>query len=421
MKTTVFVLLINMAWLTIAVAEPRKVEIRGTAGKFQLFRDGQPYIVRGAGVVDGDLESLKRHGGNSVRTWHVDEAMLDKAHALGLTVSLCLNIARERHGFDYNDKSAVEKQFNEAKAAVLKYRNHPALLSWVIGNELNYDYNNPKVYDAVNDISRMIHELDPNHPTTTTTASISDSLYKVIQERASDLDFLSIQVYGALYALPEYMEDFQIDMPVMVTEWGTIGHWEVPSTDWGAPLELTSTEKARNYQRGYEEVIASLKGKVIGDYTFFWGQKQERTPTWYGTFTVRGEETEPVDTLHYLWNGSWPKNRAPMINEITINRQVAEENINLASGGEYHAVVSAEDREGDALSYSWLIMKESESKQHGGDKERVPDVVSRIESTSSISFVAPRKAGAYRLFVYVTDSNGRVAHANIPFYSRSSK
>ena len=128
-----------------------------------------------------------------------------------------------------------------------------------------------------------------------------------------------------------------------------------------------------------------------------------------------------MDTLHYLWNGSWPKNRAPMINEITINRQVAEENINLASGGEYHAVVSAEDREGDALSYSWLIMKESESKQHGGDKERVPDVVSRIESTSSISFVAPRKAGAYRLFVYVTDSNGRVAHANIPFYSRSSK
>ena len=424
MKAILFSVLFHTAWLAGPIsAEPLKVEIRGTPGKYQLFRDGQPYAVRGAGVDGGDLVALKRYGGNSIRTWHVDETILDKAHALGLTVSLCLNIARERHGFDYNDATAVQKQFDEARAAVLKYRDHPALLSWIIGNELNYDYQNPRVFDAVNEISKMIHELDPNHPTTTATASISESLYQDIRERASDLDFLSIQVYGALYALPGYIDDFHIDMPIMVTEWGTIGHWEVLSTAWGAPLELTSTEKAYNYRRGYLEVISALRGKVIGSYAFFWGQKQERTPTWYGTFTAKGEETETVDSLRYLWTGSWPNNRAPSIESISLDHQAADEDITLISGEAYSASVQAKDMEGDVLSYVWSVMKESDSTQSGGDREKIPDVVVRIdESTaSSIRLVAPEETGAYRLYVYVADTNGRVAHANVPFYTSPAK
>ncbi len=71
-----------------------------------------------------------------------------------------LDVARERHGFNYDDTAAVKKQLEELGAEVLKYRNHPALLAWGIGNELNLQYKNPKVWDAVNDVSKMIHELD---------------------------------------------------------------------------------------------------------------------------------------------------------------------------------------------------------------------------------------------------------------------
>jgi len=31
-------------------------------------------------------------------------------------------------------------------------------------------------------------------------------------------------------------------------------------------------------------------------------------------------------------------------------------------------------------------------------------------------FTAPRRPGAYRLFVYVHDGDGSAGHANIPFY-----
>jgi hypothetical protein len=62
------------------------------------------------------------------------------------------------------------------------------LIIWAIGNELNLRATNPKVWDAVNEISKMIHEIDPNHLTTTTLAGIGKDLIDDIKERASDLD-----------------------------------------------------------------------------------------------------------------------------------------------------------------------------------------------------------------------------------------
>ncbi len=41
---------------------------------------------------------------------------------------------------------------------VLKYKDHPALLTWIIGNEPDLNHTNPKVFDAINDISKMIHQ-----------------------------------------------------------------------------------------------------------------------------------------------------------------------------------------------------------------------------------------------------------------------
>ena len=54
---------------------------------------------------------------------------------------------------------AVPKE--KLREEVLKYKDHPALLAWGIGNELNLQYKNPKVWNAVNDIAKMIHEVDP--------------------------------------------------------------------------------------------------------------------------------------------------------------------------------------------------------------------------------------------------------------------
>ena len=200
-------------------AQAIKVEVVKQDGKYQLLRDGKTYRVNGAGLANGDLKTFAAHGGNSIRTWSTVDGpegtskLLDEAHELGITVSLCVYTALERHGFDYYDEAAVAQQFERIKQEILKYQDHPALLTWIIGNELNFDYKNPMVYDAVNSISKMIHQVDPNHPTTTAVVGFNENLLEVLDERASDLDFISFQVYGQLYDLPRFVKDMKFKDP----------------------------------------------------------------------------------------------------------------------------------------------------------------------------------------------------------------
>ncbi len=423
MRTKLTGLVCTVALSAGAAAQdgPVPVEIRGEPGNFMLYRGGEPYHIRGAGAETlGDLESLAANGANSVRTWRPgDGSVLDIAHELGLTVALCIEITRERHGFDYDDEEAVARQFEEARETVLRYRDHPALLAWIIGNEMNLEYENPRVYDAINDISRMIHELDPNHPTTSTTAGMGADLARVIQQRAPDLDFLSVQVYGEVFNLPEMLAEVDPEMPLMITEWGTIGHWEVPLTEWDAPIELNSSAKADVYRRAYEEMLAPMQGRLIGNYTFLWGQKQERTPTWYGVFSADGRSTEAVDVLHRIWSGQRPDNRAPLIAEMRLDGMRADESVRLRAGEDYVATASAEDLDGDSLVFDWRVLEESTATQTGGDREEVPLELNGLIADSGlpeVSLRAPSRPGAYRLFVYAGDGQGHVAHANIPFF-----
>jgi hypothetical protein len=407
------------------MTRPIKVEVVGSDGKYQLLRGGKPYHIKGAGASGINLASLAARGGNSIRTWSADDAseLLDAAYELGMTVSLCLYTKPERSGFDYDDEAAVQKQFKRIKEEVLRYKDHPALLFWIIGNELNHDYQNPKVYDAVNDISLMIHEVDPYHPTTTTLAGFSADMLAVVNDRAADLDFLSIQVYGMLFALPELIEKAGFTGPFAITEWGARGHWEVAATHWQAPLEETSTEKASTFLRGFNEVIRPFGKQLLGDYVFLWGQKQEKTPTWYGMFLESGEETEVVDVMHYIWNGNWPENRAPRIESVLLDGKMAGGSIELTAGNRYDAKLTAVDPDGDSLNYQWEVKRETTAKQVGGDyEEAIPSLagVIRNPADSKIELAAPRESGAYRLFVYVYDGHGNAAHANIPFYVKET-
>ena len=144
-----------------------------------LIIDGKPFYINGAGLEFGDIARLAKYGGNSFRTWSTENGkqsakeVLDEAYKNGLLVTMGIEVARERHGFDYNDEIAVNAQYERIKREVIALKEHPSLMIWSIGNELNLSYTNPRVWDAVNEISKMIHQVDPNHLTTTTLAGIT--------------------------------------------------------------------------------------------------------------------------------------------------------------------------------------------------------------------------------------------------------
>ena len=404
---------------------PAKVEIRQTGDRYQLYVDRQPFFIRGAGLEFGNQEKLAAHGGNSFRTWRTEngrdsgQKVLDRALKNGLYVTMGLEVARERHGFKYDDDAAVARQLAEIKADVLKYRNHPALLLWGIGNELNLNATNPKVWDAVNEISKMIHEVDTSHLTMTMLAGINADLVRQIKARAPDLDLLGIQMYADIVNLPRYLRETGWTGPYLVTEWGATGHWEVGKTDWGAPLENDSTTKADWYLKRYQTAILPDQRQCLGSYVFLWGQKQERTPTWYGVFLDSGEETAAIDTMHHIWNGAWPANRSPRLEGAWLDGKTAQQNIHLKPGQSYAAKVQVQDPDNDPLTCSWEVLEESTARTTGGDFESRPKSLAGLidqPRKDQITLRAPTNSGAYRLFVYAFDGQGHAAHANIPFY-----
>ena len=400
------------------------VEVVQRDGRYLLLRGGQPYSIRGAGIESADIGNFAAHGGNSLRTWRTDsqfgtaQEVLDEAARHGVTVVMCIEIGRERLGFDYNDAQAVAAQLEYARGEVMKYKDHPALLAWMVGNEANLFFENPRVFDAIDDIAQMIHEVDGRHPVTTALAGFDAELAGLIEQRAPNLDFVSIQMYGDIVNLPAGIEAIDWQAPFFVTEWGAIGHWEVAQTSWGAPIEQTSSEKAHNYLQSYRIAIDSNPRQIMGSYVFLWGQKQERTPTWYGLFLDDGAETEAIDVMHYLWNGEWPANRSPAVEGMFLDARSAQDNVVLAAGAEYEASIRAVDPDDDALRYHWEIMRESEATQEGGDLEVVPErIEGRIDEPGRdrIRVTAPTEQGAFRLFAYVYDGRGKAGHANIPF------
>lgn len=399
-----------------------RVEIRKTDSSYELYRDGRPYFIKGAGGSTYP-DRIAAYGGNSIRTWSTRGAqkVLDSAQKYGLTVLLGLDVTGERHGFNYNDTAAVRKQLARLREEVIKYKSHPALLAWGIGNELNLQYTNTKVWDAVNEISKMIHAEDPNHPTCTVLAGVNKNLVDIIKEKTPDIDLLAVNTYGGLAGLPRTIVSSGWDGPYMVTEWGPTGHWEGLQTAWKMPIEENSSEKAAVYKSRYEYSVERDRQKCLGSYVFLWGQKQERTPTWYGIFTDKGEESEVVDVMQFLWSGRWPDNKAPHIYSLQIDGKKAIENVYLSPNGNFNVLATAIDPDKDKLSYRWELLPEPTEVGEGGDYEAKPKamearIIPGINGKAILK--APAAAGIYRLFVYITDGNNNVATANIPFCVR---
>lgn len=404
---------------------PSIVELRSVEGNSRLFVNGQEFFVKGAGCEFGGCELIAMHGGNSFRTWRVDNRkntgrdVLDEAWKHGLMVMMGMDVGKERHGFDYDDEAAVASQLESIRKDVIELKDHPALLGWGIGNELNLRYTNKKVWNAVEDIARMIKEVDGNHVVTTMLAGIGKEEVDYIREHSPSLDFLSIQIYGNIIYLKQRLEDAGYDGPYMVTEWGATGHWEMPSTDWGSPIEQTSSEKADSIRVRYETVILADTKNCLGSYVFLWGQKQERTPTWYGLFTEKGEKTEAINMMEYLWTGEWPERMAPrVINASIFGHGGRFDNVRLEESSTYTASLEVEHANISSLSVWAEILPEPVELSDGGDFEQRPQTIEGLILSAGIKevvFNTPSEKGAYRLFIYVTDDDSNTGTINIPF------
>lgn len=381
-------------------------------GVFRLVRNGRPYVIRGVGG-ETRLDRLAAAGGNSIRTWGADNLgqILDEAHRHGLTVCAGLWLGHERHGFDYGDRTAVLRQLEATLEVVQRHKDHPALLMWGIGNEMEGDGSNPTIWHAVEEIAREIKRIDPDHPTMTVIAELGDDKARSIERFCPSIDIIGVNSYGGIPTLGERYRATGVDRPYVVTEHGPLGPWEVGKTPWGSPIEMTSTEKGRWYADGHRAAVSEQDGLCLGSYAFYWGHKQETTATWFGMLLPDGSRLAPVDAMVEAWTGAPPENVCPRIASLSVDR-----NARLHPGDVVTATLSASDPENDPLSYRWVLRADSGTIGSGGDfqpeETSFDAAVSATGPTAKVTL--PVQAGGYRLFAYVIDNAGGAAVANLP-------
>ena len=398
----------------VKVNAQSRVILEKDGDRYQLLANGEVFQIKGAGGIN-QFKEFRELGGNSVRTWGVDELgrVLDEAHEHNLMVCAGIWLGHQRHGFSYQDSESVSKQLRESLAAVEKYKDHPALLLWGVGNEMEGEGNDPSVWYAVNHLAREIKKADPNHPTMTVIAELgpNENKLKNIGKFCPDVDIVGVNSYGGIESVPERYRRSGLQKPYIVTEHGPIGPWEVGKTSWGSPFEATSTEKGEFYARGYRLNAIENSQNCLGAYSFLWGNKQETTATWFGMLLPDGSRLAAADAMSAAWKGTELQPACPKISAIKMIKTDR-----LKTGDPFEASIQVENFDPEEMKIQWILRADSGTIGVGGDQQEgekeFPDAVKG--DGSSVIVTLPESPKTFRLFAYVRDSHGGAAVANVP-------
>ena len=391
------------------------VRVEGGPGAWRLTVNGKPFFVHGAGG-DASKALLKRNGGNAFRTWGADQlaASLSEARANGLMLMAGFWLGHTEHGFSYTDRGALENTRADVLAKVRAFKDDDTLLCWALGNEM--EMNNPhrrEMWAFIDSLAAEIKEIDPNHPVCSVVAEIPEDTPREFEAFAPHLDFLGINTYGGCPSIGERWRAAGMKRPYLVTEFGARGGWEMPKGVNDLPIEQTSTEKGEFFAKSYKEGILAERGKMcLGSFAFAWGWKVEATPTWHGIFLPDGTSIGSTEALQTLWGGAPVANHAPRIEPIK-TAAIAP----LGPGETFEATVAGRDPDGDALTWKWVLLSDTDNYEVVGASLPMPpgwdEAIVAGQGTTKATVRLPG-GGNYRLYAYCFDGKGAAAYANVP-------
>jgi len=384
--------------------------------KIRLSVNGEEFFVKGVNGID-ELELIAQAGGNSVRTYSTDALkdgeLLDRAHELGIKVVIGLWMNHESGSFTYaNHPDRVEQQYQKLILEVEKYKRHPAVLGWAVGNEVDIStsLNMRAIYDAMNKIAKYIHESDPYHPTMAVLAGSSPLKIGSVRRFAPHIDMIGINTYSAIGNVTNNILGWK--GPYLITEYALNQPSEIRlKTSWGAIIEPKSIDKANLYYERYQQYIYGKRDEgVVGSYVFKDTGSFRVTHTWYGiilygkrTAAYEGVragffETERVNTLQ--------------IDEVTINNLTQLQNVILDAGTANIEVTTL--YESGNIKYTYEVRKDV-----GLSVNTVPSPIPTFTFTennakNNVTMTIPAMPGNYRLFVYV-ENDTHISSYSFPF------
>ncbi|MCU0316972.1 MAG: hypothetical protein MUC92_10300 [Fimbriimonadaceae bacterium] len=389
---------------------PKVTEIVQTEKGFELLYQGKPYTIKGAGAPIDRLEEIKRLGGNSVRTWGVDEKsgeFLDRARELGMTVTVGFWMRKE-DGFNYRDQKMKDEQAEEFRKWVRMYKDHPAILMWAVGNEMELGTEWPEVWQQVERLAVIAKEEDPSRPVMTVVADMWPEKQAMMEKYIKSVDVLGINSYVGFPTIHNRLTWWK--KPYVVTEFA----FSLPDRDerrpWAGHIEPASEEKALSAVRNYRNSILAFPGRVLGSYYFYFNASNVGTSSMHSTHLRTGERLQIVEELAKLWGGDVPPNRAPVLRNVSPNAP-----FRLRPRATFEVAARGLDPDQDQVALTYEVLHNDPKKRFVGDFEQNLGLIEKGALKGRVRLTAPAERGLYRVLIVGRDGRGAAATHTISF------
>lgn len=395
-----------------------KVDVKKENGAYKLYVNGKQTSIRGVGCgyafgTNGDnyLKLAKEMGAMSVRTWGVDQGdqkYLDEASNLGLLVDagLWLNPTYPNGACSYiTDLGYMSRVREEILDYVKKYKDHPAVLFWNVGNEvfINMKTEEDKIAFAkfLNVLVKDIRKIDSDHPTIYTSAGLAGLKY--IVDYVPEIDIFGINLYGGIGFALKSCKDSGLNRPVIITELGPIGYWDVKKDGNGIAPDQNDVTKAvtiRNYLKeteGYKDIL-------LGTYVFHLGETSQDSMTWWN-LNYEGYKRAQFWEVYKYYTGN-PVPVLPKILQFSLSKRQGLRTGEWVAVNLKIAYPKPEELTYDffgstfqlgAIAY-YVNKKLDLPVEHSGDEVKIR---------------MPAVAGLYRIYTVVKDKNGNAATMNV--------
>ncbi|RYZ41668.1 MAG: hypothetical protein EOO71_11165 [Myxococcaceae bacterium] len=420
------VLLLSALLFPAWEVEARTAIVKAGEG-WRMEVDGQPYVAKGVTFsgsggpanFDKDCERLSALGVNTLRTWGTGEetpALLDAAHKHGLRVLVGLWLRPGRPGmenddaFDYvRDAKGREAQLQDTLKQVRRFKDHPAVLAWGLGNEviLNSPDDPSKVAYArfLEKVVRAVKKADAGHPVLSVDAWTLGVPFW--EKYVPSLDAYGLNVYGrGIHALPAAVKQAGGRKPWFITEFGAQGEWEVPKDAQGLKMEPGDGEKYDVIVDGWRNALGPQvqAGRCLGLFVFNYSASFDHTGMWLGLLS--GTSTRPAwHAVREAYTGKKPEPALPVPVRLAV-RSVEKD------GAASWALVDFEVTapQGTPLDVSFAYNFRGSSTRE--ERDGVTPLESRKGATPGTWRVRlPAVGGAFKLYGLAKDGAGNLVAA----------
>lgn len=407
--------------LLFSFALQAKTVLRKENNRWHLLVDEQPFAIKGVtfgeqvepATIGRHLKDLQFLGVNTIRTWGTDEhtqVLLDSAQAYGIKVMVGIWLRHGRPGmegddrFDYlRDTQGMDEMHRDAMATVKRYKDHPALLFFGVGNEvfLNIatDAEKKAYAQFLETLCRDIKVEDPDHPVCSVEAwTFGLPWWK---EYCPSVDVYGLNVYGAgANDIPDALQKAGIDKPYVITEFGVRGEWEVPKDKNGLLIEPNDTEKYDVIAKGYRDWIAS-KDACLGVYMFHYEHKENFGAVWL--LMYYGVAYRPAYwATREAFTGQLPLNRIPVWHQFELP------DVPMPAGTWVKVSFDLSDEEDDALDISFHYNQRTGSRAR---RDQINALASRGNRKDGFEILLPEETGLLKVYAFAKDAYGNLGIA----------